>query len=117
LLALQDVDEVGYEVHELEVLVHNAGVFKLKGVEEPIAVTCVGLAEMFDEATWMESEPTSLKVERVSEGKKLLAAVQITLPIIPERLITTAKGHKSRVVDGIDAEKRYKQNYIDVAWI
>lgn len=105
-------------MHSVNVLVHDAGVFKLKGVDEPVLVSCVSLADAYHRDR--SQEELSTKVEQLSAGSELLSSAEVTIPVLPAGAVGTEEEvlspHGSSTVAGTQEEKSFKAAYMDVSW-
>lgn len=109
----------GYEMHTVNVLVHSAGVFKLKGVDGPVSVSCVSLQDMYQQEDTYQQDMTnqlSTKVERIAAGSKLLSSAQLDIPVLPASAVGTEKEEGASTVAGTAVEKHFKAAYMDLAW-
>ena len=106
-----------HKKHCLEVLVHAAGVYKLKGVNEPVPVSCVSLADMYQaDERGMTQEQLSTKVERISASSELIACTEVTIPVPSAATVGTEERSGSSTVAATLVEKRFKAAYMDFGW-
>ena len=106
-------------MHCLEVLLHAAGVYKLKGVDEPVSISCVSLADAYQAGIHEQEraqEQLSTKVERLSTSSELLESIEVTIPVLPAASVGTEEQLGSNTVAATLVEKRFKAAYMDFGW-
>lgn len=106
-------------MHCLEVLLHAAGVYKLKGVDEPVSISCVSLADAYQAGIHEQEraqEQLSTKVERLSTSSELLESIEVTIPVLPAASVGTEEQFRSGTAIGAQLEKQFKAAYVDFGW-
>lgn len=98
----------------VDVLVHEAGVFKFKGVDEPASVTCISLADTHQAE--VRKEELNGKVIRISEASGLLSSFQVDLPVLPADTVGTEQDMRSSTIPAAEVDRCFKEAYIDLQW-